>query len=157
MRLRLSRALSALALLAALGANAQGKVHGEITATPPGGKPHEIAFDRPDDGVARAQWKSAPFFAVILKSAKACAFTEEERKSIQAMFPGAKVFMTRFQCDGNVEENVTYTNVDPKAAFIAVYAGDTLAAADRTLAKAKATGKFRAANLRRLQAVVVYP
>jgi hypothetical protein len=141
----------------ALGTSAQGRIHGDTTATPAGGKPHEIVFDRPDDGVARREFKSAPFFAVILKSGKPCSISEEERQKTQAMFPGAKVFMTRFQCDGNQEENVTYTNVDQKVAFLAVYAGESLGAADRTLAKAKASGKFRAANLRRLQAVLVYP
>jgi hypothetical protein len=155
--MKLSFAAALSFTLLALGANAQGRVHGETTAAPPGAKPHEIVFERPDDGVARREFKSAPFFAVILKSGKPCSITEDERHKTQALFPGAKVFMTRFQCDGNAEENVTYTNVDPKVAFLAVYAGESLGAADRTLAKAKATGKFRAANLRRLQAVVVYP
>ena len=134
-----------------------GLVHGESLATAPGGKRHEIAFDRPTDGVARAEYKSAPFFAVILKSGKACSITEEERVKTQGMFPKAKVFMTRFQCGGDPEENVTYTNVDQKVAFLAVYAGDSLGQADRTLERAKASGKFPRANLRRLQAVLVYP
>lgn len=163
MRLHLSGAL-AVAALCACGvadgqeaAAARGKVHGEMVKPPAGAKPHEIVFERPTDGVARAEYKSDPFFAVILRSAKRCAITEEERVKVQAMFPGSKVFMTRFQCGDDVEENVTYTNVDQNVAFLAVYAGDSLGQADRTLAKAKATGKFPRANLRRMQAVLVYP
>ena len=32
----------------------------------------------------------------------------------------------RFQCDDDIEENISYTNVNDKYAFLAVYAGATL-------------------------------
>ena len=123
----------------------------------PGFRAHDLSFELKRDGVARAEQRSAAFFAVILASGKVCGFSERQRAEAQALFPGAKVFSTRFECEGDVENNVSYTNADPKAGFIAVYAGADQGAADAMLARVKATGKFPGANLRRMQVRFVYP
>jgi hypothetical protein len=68
-----------------------------------------------------------------------------------------KVFSTRFGCDDDHENNVTYTNIDPKAGFIAVYAGADRKAGQQALERVKALGRFPGANLRQMQVVFVYP
>jgi hypothetical protein len=120
-------------------------------------KPHELCFERPRDGVARAEYLSESFYAVILKTTEPCMITEEERLQAQALFPRSKVFSMRFQCSDNFEENITYTNVDAKFGFIAVYAGTTLEEAKKRLAEVNATGRFPGANIRKMQAKLVYP
>jgi hypothetical protein len=75
---------------------------------------------------------------------------------VQALFPDNKVFATSFECDSNDENNVTYTGVDDKHGFIAVYAGADKATAQKMLAKVKALGRFPGANLRKMQVVLVY-
>ena len=76
---------------------------------------------------------------------------------MQPLFPRNKVFATRFECDDDVENNVTYTNVSPRHGFLAVYAGETAAAGKTFLASVQATGRFAGANLRKMQVVFVYP
>ncbi|HXJ07874.1 MAG TPA: hypothetical protein VNH12_00070 [Burkholderiales bacterium] len=56
-----------------------------------------------------------------------------------------------------MENNVTYSNVNPKVRFLAVYAAQDRAAAEAFLAEVKASGRFPGANLRRMQAVFVSP
>ena len=150
--------LLAVTILFALGpyAAAQGKVCGD-PAHPCGEfKPHELSFkiakkfnfDRPHD-------KSAPFYAVILRSGELCKITEDERVKTQAMFPNNKVFLHRYFCE-DFNDKVTYTNINKKYGFVGVYAGDTPAAANKFLAQVKSTGQFPDANVRRMQVVVTY-
>ena len=73
------------------------------------------------------------------------------------MFPLSKVFFESFQCDDDVEEAIRYTNVNAKFSFLAVYAGATLKEANKRLAEVKAGGKFAGANVRKMQAVFVFP
>jgi len=136
---------------------AQGKISPDPLKPYPGFKPHELSFRTPDDGVARAEYRSEPFYAVILRTARPCSVTEKERIEVQALLPGNKVFSTRFGCGDNPEENINYTNVNREFGFIAVHAGATSAEAERLLAAVKQTGKFPGANIRRMQAVLVYP
>lgn len=109
--------------------------------------PLKFAFDRGED-------RSAPFFAVILKSAPRCSLAEEQRLRIQALFPRNKVFLHRYLCE-DFADKVTYTNVDRKRDFIAVHAGATETQARAFLAKARAAG-FPDANPRRMQVVVTW-
>ena len=147
--------LCAAALPGAAGA--QGSIQPD-PARPHGGfKPHQLSFQTPVDGVARAEYRSHLFFAIILKSAPRCSVTEDERLAAQALFPANKVFATRFGCDDEPEEHVTYTNVNAEFGFLAVYAGATSREAEAFLARVKATGRFPGANVRRMQAVIVYP
>jgi uncharacterized protein len=123
----------------------------------PGFKPHELAFATPRDGVARAEFRSVPFHAVILRTAARCSVKEAERREVQALFPSRKVFFPRSGCDDSPEENIAYTNVDDKFAFLAVYAGATEPEAREFLKQVKALGRFPGANVRRMQAVLLYP
>ncbi len=94
------------------------------------------------------------FYAVMLKSMTVpednCdAFVSEgERLAAQRLFPDHKVFSSRCAEPGEL----SYTNTSPKARFMAVYAGMTLADANLMLAKVKATGKYPSANVRRMRA-----
>lgn len=120
-------------------------------------KRHELCFETPKDGLARAEYLSEPFYAVILKTAERCTITEEERLQAQGLFPQGKVFSMRFQCDDSVEENISYTNVNDEFGFLAVYAGPTLQEANARLAQVRTTGRFPGANIRRMQARLVHP
>jgi hypothetical protein len=100
----------------------------------------------------RGQDRSQPFYAAILKSGELCKMPEAERLAIQAQFPSRKVFLHRHFCE-DFGDKVTYTNVNRKAGFIAVYAGRTEAEAKQFLAEARA--RFPDANLRRMQVVIV--
>ena len=142
----------------ALG-DTQGKVQPNPTTPCTSGtfKPHELCFETPTDGVARAEYLSETFYAVILKTADRCSIAEEERLEIQGLFPANKVFSMRFMCDDDVEENIGYTNVNDKYGFLAVYAGLTMKEAKARLAQVKATGRFPGANIRKMQARLVYP
>ena len=122
-----------------------------------GFREHDLSFILPADGKARAEARSAPFFAVMLRSTAACADLEAERRDIQSLFPRQKVFANRFECDGDLENNVRYTNTDAKHGFIAVYAGMTRADAEASLEKAQAMKRFAGANVRRMQVVLVSP
>jgi hypothetical protein len=119
-------------------------------------EPNELSFKITKKfNFDRAEDRSAPFYAVILKTAELCGITEEERLKAQALFPRNKVFVHRYFCQ-DFGDNVTYTNVDRKYGFIAVYAGETEAAAKKFLSRVKATGQFPDANVRRMQVVLIY-
>lgn len=145
-----------LLILAATCACAQGKIHPDPAKPRPGFKPHQISFETPQDGVARDEFRSAPFYAVILKTAEPCSLKQAELNEIQKLFPANKVFAPMSGCDDD-EDTISYTNVNPKVHFVAVYAGDTLEQAQGFLAAVKQTGRFPGANLRRMQAVLGYP
>jgi hypothetical protein len=133
----------------------QGKVCPDPDRPCDGFKPNELSFviaapfkfDRGRD-------KSEPFYAVILKSAALCSFKDDERTRAQKVFPRAKVFLHRFMCE-DFGDRVTYSNVSEKTGFVAVYAGDSEAAAQPMLALARASG-YPDANIRRMEAIVVY-
>jgi hypothetical protein len=139
-------------------ADTQGKVQPDPAAPCTRGtfKPHELCFETPTDGVARAEYLSQTFYAVILKTAARCSIAEEERLDVQSLFQASKVFSVRFMCDDDVEENIAYTNVNDKYGFLAVYAGLTMKEAKARLAEVKATGRFPGANIRKMQARLVY-
>jgi len=149
--------IAALILAAAAAATPAAVVCADPARPCPGFKPHDLSFPLPRDGVARAEVRSAPFYAVILVSGPRCRIAERERLDAQALFPESKVFSARFGCDDDPENNVSYTNVDPKAGFLAVHAGADRAAAQAMLERVKATGRFPGANIRQMQAVFVYP
>jgi hypothetical protein len=113
-------------------------------------EPHNLPFRISEREMI---WESEPFYAVILQSMRAADddcekfVPEAEREAAQALFPRHKVFTDR----GCGEPGETYyTGTQPGARFMAVYAGRTRAEANALLARVKATGKFRGANLRRM-------
>jgi hypothetical protein len=146
-----------LVLPGAAFADTQGKVHPEPATLCKGFKPHHLCFDMPADGIARAEYFSVPFYAIILKTSERCSIPEKERLQVQDLFPRSKVFSESFQCDDDVEESIRYTNVNEKFGFLAVHAGATLKEANKRLAEVKAAGKFPGANIRKMQAVFVFP
>jgi|SRR5215813_3038781 len=93
------------------------------------------------------------FYAIMLKSVgksdQDCEVfvPEAERLEAQALFPENKVFTSR--CPD--VETLAYTNVNPQHRFMAVYAGKTLAEAQRLLQTVKATNKFPGASIRRIR------
>jgi hypothetical protein len=149
--------IAAAMLLGAATASADtvGKVQSNPGSACVGFKPHQLCFETPKDGVARAEYRSEPFYAVILITGPRCNIADTERQQAQALFPKNKVFATRFDCDD--EETITYTNVNDQVAFLAVYAGATPEDAARILHDAEATNRFPGANVRKMQAVLVYP
>jgi hypothetical protein len=122
-----------------------------------GFRAHDLSFVLPMGGVARAEARSDSFYAVILRSAPSCSIPERDRLAAQRLFPARKVFSQRFECDYDAENNVSYTGVNAARAFLAVYAGATRGEAAATLSAVTRTRRFPGANLRRMQAVYVYP
>jgi hypothetical protein len=117
-------------------------------------KPNELSFRIAKKfDFDRGQDRSRAFYAAILRSGELCKLPEAERTAAQALFPDRKVFLHRHFCE-DFGDKVTYTNVNRKAGFIAVYAGRTEAEAKAFLAEARA--KYPDANLRRMQVVVTY-
>ena len=102
----------------------------------------------------RGRDQSLPFYAVILRSGELCKMPEEDRLTLQKVFPTRKVFLHRHFCEG-FSDKATYTNINRKVGFIAVYAGKTEAEAKQFLAEVKAAGAFPDANLRRMQVQLV--
>jgi hypothetical protein len=151
--------LACAALLAGASADAAqrlGRVCPDPSRPCAGFKAHDLSFALPSDSVARAEVRSDSFYAVILRSGSRCSIAESERRAAQAVFPRNKVFSQRFECDDDVENNVTYTNVSTSAGFMAVYAGGTRAQANAFLTRVRATGRFPGAYLRRMRVVYVY-
>ena len=133
----------------------QGPVCADPDRPCPGFKANELSFSIATPfKFDRGRDKSQPFYAVILKSAPICSLADVERTRAQKLFPRAKVFLHRYFCE-DFGDKVTYSNVNEKSGFVAVYAGDTAAAAEPILALAKASG-YPDANIRRLEAIVVY-
>jgi hypothetical protein len=117
-------------------------------------KPNELSFRIASKfDFDRGQDRSIAFYAVILKSGELCRIPDEERIAAQGQFPGRKVFLHRYFCE-EFGDKVTYTNVNRKAGFVAVYAGRTEAEAKAFLAQARA--QYPDANLRRMQVVITY-
>ena len=113
-------------------------------------KPHQLPFALPENAVL---WETEQFYAVVLKSVRDAAqdcsvsIPEAERLAAQQLFPRHKVFASRCYDP----EELYYTNVAEAQQFMAVYAGRTRAEGQRMLAKVKATGKYKGANLRRMR------
>lgn len=114
-------------------------------------QPHDLPFRLAQNAVI---WESELFYAVMLKSVPAIDYNcdlfipESDRLSAQALFPDHKVFASRCVEPGEL----FYTNTRANNRIMAVYAGKTLAEANRVLAAVKATGKFPGANVRRMRA-----
>ncbi len=113
-------------------------------------EPHDLPFRVPRNAVI---WETELFYAVILKSMNAsdencdAHIPEAERRAAQTLFPDRKVFASRCAEPGTLY----YTNTRPNTRLMAVYAGRTLAEANRVLAAVKATGKYPGANVRRMR------
>ena len=133
----------------------QGKVCADPARPCPDFKANELSFGiKQKFNFDRGQDRSQPFYAVILRSDKLCSIQEPERVKVQTLFPSRKVFVHQHFCQ-DFGDKVTYTNINRKVGFLAVYAGEREDEAKRFLAEVKA-GQFADANLRRLQVVITY-
>ena len=102
----------------------QGKVCPDPNRPCVGFKPHELSFAIAQPfKFDRGRDRSQPFFAVILKSGPLCGIDDSERVAAQQQFPDAKVFLHRYFCE-DFGDKVTYTNINEKSGFVAVYAGE---------------------------------
>ena len=116
-------------------------------------EPYALPFRMPQSSVI---YDTEFFYAVVLKSVSTANnncdnyIPEPERLAAQILFPNNKVFASRCAEPGEV----SYTNTSTDANFMAVYAGPTLADANRMLATVQATRKFSGANIRRMRAVI---
>ena len=115
--------------------------------------PYALPFRFPANGVI---YDTELFYAIILRSVPSppdsCDnfIPEPDRLAAQILFTNNKVFTSRCAEPGQV----SYTNTSPRAQFMAVYAGLTLAEANRMLATVQATNKFPGASIRRMRAVI---
>jgi uncharacterized protein len=133
----------------------QGKVCADPGRPCAGFKPNELSFAIAQPfKFDRGRDRSQPFYAVILKSGPLCGMDDAERVAAQKHFPSAKVFLHRHMCE-DFGDKVTYSGVNERAGFVAVYAGETEAEGRKVLAQARAAG-YADANLRRLEVIVVY-
>ena len=113
-------------------------------------QPWDLPFHSPRSSVI---YDTELFYAVILKSLAApddsCDIfvSENERQAAQALFPDRKVFASRCA----EPDALFYTNTRPNYRIMALYAGRTLAEANRTLAAVKAAGKFPGAYVRQMR------
>jgi hypothetical protein len=158
-------AICATAILGAgaLNTAAQGRrqvKHLTVCGNPNASCPSAVtfeAYDLPFRMPANvAIYDTELFYAIILKSVPSPGddcdkfIPEADRLAAQALFPDHKVFTSRCAEPGRL----SYSNTNPNAQFMAVYAGQTLAEANRMLATVKATGKFSGANVRRMRAMM---
>src|SRR6266480_4187570 len=113
-------------------------------------EPYALPFSVPKKAVI---YDTELFYAVILKSVgiseEDCNVfvSESERLQTQTLFSDHKVFTSRCTDAGEM----FFTGMSPKHRFMAVYAGTTLAEAQRMLSAVKATGKSPGANIRRMR------
>jgi len=113
-------------------------------------EPHDLPFRVPKNTII---YDTELFYAIVLKtvgtSDQDCDVfvPERERTETQRLFPDHKVFASRCPEPGNL----SYSNTSSQHRFMAMYAGTTLAEANRMLGAVKATGKFPGANIRRMR------
>ena len=133
----------------------QGKVCPDPAGPCDGFKPNELSFAIAQPfKFDRGRDRSQPFYAVILKSGPLCGINDSERVEAQKRFPAAKVFLHRHLCN-DFGDKVTYSNINEKSGFLAVYAGETENEARKVVEAARAAG-YAGANLRRMEVIVVY-
>lgn len=144
-----------------ISASAQKAKLGKVCGNPnvacrgaEGFQPHELVFEMPRNSNI---YESKFFYAVILKSIRMtpnsdCGnlISERERLETQSLFSTNKVFALKCSEAGDIN----YTNIANSVSFMAVYAGDTLAAAQKFLKTVQGTGKFGKVNIRKMQAFV---
>jgi hypothetical protein len=144
-----------LLYLGVTSVSAYADTEGRVYPFPHADDTQDIHVEMPCDDVARVDYKSEPFYAILLQTVPRCSVTEKQWRDIQKRFPDNKVFATRYQCDD--EANFNYTNVDAEYGFIGVYAGRTKQAAQKLLEQIKVMQAFPDANIRSMQAVLEYP
>ncbi len=115
-------------------------------------QPFELPFETGKNFVIA---ESESFYAIVLLSAKLqegvdCEkiFSEEKRLAVQKLFPNNKVFALKCSEPG---QNY-YTNLIDNTAFIAAYAGRTLAEAKKFLKTVISSKQFPGIRVRKMHA-----
>lgn len=124
--------------------------------------PYDLSFNLPAKIKVNTDYKSAPFFAVMLKENIQVSANEEcdggefhkrvenERKKIQAIFPDKKVFAS-YQCPDMGALSYTVNGKEANDNFIALYAGETQEEANQALFLAQI--KYPKATLKKMQVI----
>ncbi|HEY6119409.1 MAG TPA: hypothetical protein VIV66_05585 [Pyrinomonadaceae bacterium] len=125
--------------------------------------PYELSFRLPAKLRKNADYKSAPFYAVVLKTYKdfeaggdGCdggefsTAIETERKAAQKLFSAQKVFAS-YQCPDMAAVQYVSGSKNLNDTFLAVFGGVSQAAAQLVLEKARA--RYPGATLERMQAL----
>jgi hypothetical protein len=124
--------------------------------------PYDLSFNLPAKIKVNTDYKSAPFFAVMLKENIQVSPNEEcdggefhkrvesERKTIQTIFPDKKVFAS-YQCPDMGALSYTVNGKAANENFIALYAGETQAEANQALFLAQI--KYPKATLKKMQVI----
>jgi hypothetical protein len=124
--------------------------------------PYDLSFNLPAKIKVNTDYKSAPFFAVLLKENIQVSAKEEcdggefhkrvesERKTIQTIFPDRKVFAS-YQCPDMGALSYTVNGKPANDNFIALYAGETQEEANQALFLAQI--KYPKATLKKMQVI----
>jgi hypothetical protein len=124
--------------------------------------PYDLSFTLPAKIKGNVDYKSAPFFAIMLKENIKVSESEEcdggefhkrieaDRKKIQAAFPDKKVFAS-YQCPDMGALTYMVNGQPLNDNFIALYAGETQAEADLTMLFAKS--KYPKALVKKMQVI----
>jgi hypothetical protein len=124
--------------------------------------PYDLSFNLPAKIKANVDYKSAPFFAVMLKEKIQVSEKEEcdggeyhkrvenDRKKIQTLFPDKKVFAS-YQCPDMGALTYTVNGKPLNDNFIALYAGETQEEASQTLGLARI--QYPKATLKKMQVI----
>ncbi|HJQ69890.1 MAG TPA: hypothetical protein VKA70_13005 [Blastocatellia bacterium] len=118
---------------------------------------YELSFQLPRSIKPNVAYKTAPFYAVILKTfsdpecdqGEYSTATERDRQQAQKLFPDQKVFADN-QCPDMGAVSYIITGEQEAFTFVAVYAGETKAEGEQTLSKAKQ--QYKEARVVRMQA-----
>jgi hypothetical protein len=125
--------------------------------------PYELSFRMPARLRKNTDYKSAPFYAVVLKSYKdfeaggeGCdggefsTAIETERKQAQKLFPDRKAFAS-YQCPDMAAVQYMSGRKTLDDTFLAIYGGTSQAEGQQVLDKARE--HYPAASLKRMQAL----
>lgn len=123
--------------------------------------PYELPFRLPQKIKPNTEYKSEPFYGVLLKTYKLTAVDEcdegeysstleAERKRVQSVFPRKKAFAAP-QCPDMGAVSYIIDGKADTARFLAIYGGRTAREAQQVLAKIKS--KYPGATVKRMQVV----
>jgi hypothetical protein len=123
--------------------------------------PYELSFQLPRRVKANVDYKSAPFFGVVLHTTamdpdsecdqgEFSSKLEKERKRVQSMFPERKVFADN-QCPDMGAVGYVVNGQANTDTLLAVFGGDSPAEAEQVLAKVRT--RYPKAAVKKMQVV----
>jgi hypothetical protein len=122
---------------------------------------YELSYQLPRRVKANVDYKSAPFFGIVLRTTAMDSDTEcdqgeysskleKERKRVQSMFPERKVFADN-QCPDMGAVAYVVNGQANTSTLLAVYGGDSPAEAEQVLAKVRT--RYPKAAVKKMQVV----